>query len=360
MSDNLINYSDEIMSTLDQLGAAKKQLKQLQDNLKLEQNLLALYAPSAEKLVSDLNNRLQELIIKKTGSVNEYVTDNVDIWIRIKGKGFNKGKGPIGQIGNFLNRLNIANTHAATILKKKLKNKFMDINDFLPSFDLVKTSEGSLKLGLKPALDFRTETDGQMSLFDEKKDQNDFDQLKKVDEASTIAIDSFKLITRAFAASTDDEEMDDLKRNFDEKDVIKLLYYVKELAPSNRSHMDEISFESPFINKQIIIVDRGTRKLLSERAKSLVQTTDFIEGKAAIREIDLDNKTVTARPLSLYNTEIEDIKLKLSEDIPSEKLMNIVSKIVYVSGFLNYNYKGEPIDLTVEDIELNNTDEDSE
>ncbi|WP_100488598.1 hypothetical protein [Sporolactobacillus pectinivorans] len=359
MPENLINYSDEIMTTIDQLGIAKKQLKQLQEELKSEPSLSALYAPSAEKLVSDLNNRLQELITKQTGSVNEYANENVDIWIRIKGKGFNRGKGPIGQIGNFLNRLNIANAHAVGLLEKKLKNKLINVNDLLPSFDLVKTSKGSLKLGLKPSLDLQTIIDKQMSFFDDKE-QNGFDQLKKIDEASNIALDSFKLLTKALAASNDNTEMDDLKRNFDEKDVIKLLYYVRELAPSNRSDMDEISFESPFFGKSAIIADRGTRKLLSERAKSLVQTTDFIEGKAAIREIDLDNKTVTARPLSFNNTEIDDIKLKFPDNVSGDKLMDIVSKIVYVSGFLNFNFKGEPIDLAVEDIELNNIDEDSE
>ncbi|EST12208.1 hypothetical protein [Sporolactobacillus laevolacticus] len=103
--------------------------------------------------------------------------------------------------------------------------------------------------------------------------------------------------------------------------------------------MDEVIFESSIIDKPIITADRNTRKLLTERAKILIQSTDFIEGKAAIREIDLDNKTVTARPLSFKDAEIEDITLKIPSDISTDTLMAFAAKIVYISGYLILNLK---------------------
>lgn len=162
--------------------------------------------------------------------------------------------------------MNIANSHAAAIITRKFKDKLGDISNIFPSFDLVKTTEGSLKLGLKSAPFYLENEDWkQASLFEPDEKQQEINQLKNFADSTSVTLDAFKLITKTLAAANDNDEM------------------------------DEVIFESSIIDKPIITADRNTRKLLTERAKTLIQSTDFLEGKAAIREIDLDNKTVTAQ-----------------------------------------------------------------
>lgn len=137
--------------------------------------------------------------------------------------------------------MNIANSYAAAIITRKFKDKLGDISNIFPSFDLVKTTEGSLKLGLKSAPFYLENEDWkQASLFEPDEKQQEINQLKNFADSTSVTLDAFKLITKTLAAANDNDEMDELKRDFDEKEVIKLNYFAKELALSNRSGMDEV------------------------------------------------------------------------------------------------------------------------
>ncbi|WP_342426304.1 hypothetical protein [Paenibacillus sp. FSL L8-0158] len=339
-----------------------QQLKKAQDNLERIQSayadqadLLSFYEPSASFLVKSLKHQLSEFLIKTTG-FGLAVDDDIDLWIRIEGEEFQGGKGPIGVVGSFLNKLNVANKFAYSVVSKMKEFKLTDqVSDFSSAFDLAATGNGSLKLGLKrPGLHFNTDRE-QLDLFSfSEKSTENWDILKEGAQHNEVFTDSINLVLSAIASAEDEATFEKLSQDYDRKDILKVIHFAKELVPSSQSSIDAISFEVEHLAfpKKIIRTNKETRKLLSNQAKKLIPDKEFIHGKGMIRAVDLDEKTITLRPLEYEDTKHEEVKCIFSKGIDKRKLQSLLDKPINLEGFLVFSSNDKLLRLEVEKFEL--------
>lgn len=330
--------NDKIQGVSNRLKRAKKNLDELREQYKTSPDLLSVYEPSAVYIVNQIESKLKKMLTEQFGvslQPERVEQENVDIWVRIEGKEFKHGSGPIGQIGTYLTKLNKANKQAMAILKEKMGEK-IKLSD-LPSLNLVATAPGSLKLGLKkPELE-APEPDPQADLFNGYKGH--FELLKESVEESSLVSQGMHLIVRSIASINDESVSSELKQEYSEKSIIKLLHYVKDLTPSSRSDIDYVSFEgnNVRINNSYVRTTKETRKLISEYSKKLDPNREYIEGTAVIMAADISNQILMARPLKFNDAEHEEIKCILLDSVPAEDIKNLLNQKVELSGYIVFD-----------------------
>ncbi|MFB5762702.1 hypothetical protein [Paenibacillus medicaginis] len=334
-----------ILQAINDLKEAKDYMESIKDDFKDDAELLSFYLPSAEEMVRQFEVRLKNTIEQEAGVEITLQQESKlpEIWIRLQGEKFLRGAGPIDAVGSFLHKLNQAS-------HKVIKLLHADKTRFAPSFfNLVATAEGSLKLGLStPNITVEESSQLQLDLEDP------WDKIKALSQNNERALRSLQLIMVALD-SEDEESMEQLQRELgSQNDVLKLLHYAKDIAPSIRSDIDRISFEGLNVpNKsKIVSADKQTRKTLSERAKILKRDTLYIEGRALIRQQDMDTLSLTARPLILDdNKQYGEVKCVFTTQFSPDG-DNYLNKLVTLSGFLIFGANEQPLRLEIDDLNI--------
>lgn len=356
------HYDTEIFDTINDLKRAKKNHERILSDYEDTPQLIEFYLPSAEHLVNELNMHLKYLIESETNMQLDTSTNYVepDIWIRLEGETF-EGKGQIGVVGAYLQKLNIANKQAVNLIGR-IHERFEKVKGVLSnisSLDLVSTAQGSFKLGLKrtdinPQFGFE-----QLDLFYSDDVAGDAQKLEDLKDLEELSIEGIKLIAETIESSQNDELFGKLKERYGENDFKKLIHYTKELVPTSRSAFDKVFFEGNYIDSfQNVEATRDTRKFLIEKEKTLTRESTFIEGEGWFRAVDMDNFTATIRPLHYKDTTLGEISCKFSKErFTSNDIASFIDKFFSVNGFLVYNQHQEPIRLDVEEVILKNTSE---
>ncbi|OME99852.1 hypothetical protein BK124_09865 [Paenibacillus amylolyticus] len=335
MNDSM---NDKIQGVSNRLKRAKQNLDDLREQYKMNPDLLSIYEPSAVYIVNQIESKLKRMLSEQFGvslQPEQVEQENVDIWVRIEGKEFKNGSGPIGQIGTYLTLLNKVNKQAMALVKEKMGEK-IKLSD-LPSLNLVATAPGSLKLGLnKPQVE-TPEPDPQADLFNGYK--GNWELLKESLEESSLVSQGMQLIVRSIASISDESVSSELKQEYTEKSIIKMLHYVKDLTPSSRSDIDYVSFEGNNIrvNNNYIKTTKETRKLISEYSKKLAPNTEYVEGTATIMAADISNQALIARPFKFNGAEHKEIKCILLDTVPAEDIKNLLNQKVELSGYIVFD-----------------------
>lgn len=334
-----------IIEALNDLKEAKEYLKSIQEEFKDDPELLGFYEPSAKEIVRQYEARLKYALEQEAGFDLQFdqKTKDVEMWIRLQGEKFNQGMGPIDAVGTFLHKLNQASHKVIKLLQG-------DNTRFAPSFfNLVATAEGSLKLGISRS-NLHEESNGQLHIGVE----DPWEEFKIINQQNEKAIKSLQLLIRALDIENENS-MNELQMELqNQNDLLKLLHYAKEITPSIRSSIEQISFEGPAVPKEekVIVVNKQTRKLLSERSKGLKKDMQYVEGRALIRQQDMDAQILTARPLVLDdNKQYSEVRCVFSSQYASE-LQNLLGKFVTVSGFLIFGANNQPLRLEIDEITI--------
>ena len=333
-----------IVEAIEDLKEAREYLRSIKEEFGSDPELLTFYEPSAREMVRQYEIRLKNVVESESGlQLAVRQDEEPDVWIRLEGADFRNGSGPIDAVGTFLHKLNQASHKVSKLL-------FADTARFAPSFfDLVATADGSLKLGLSGANVVNTNT---QQLEFELNDP--WDQIKQVVGNREKALISLKLLVKALDQENEDSVSELQKDLSNPNDILKLFHYAMDLTPSIRSPIEGISFEVPMSFNEVmaIKVDKGTRKKLSERAKRFKQDTLYIEGRALIRQQDLDNDSLTARPLILEdNKQYDEVKCVVSPQGVTEGV-SFLGKFVSVSGFLVFGTNNKPVRLEIDEIDF--------
>ncbi|QUG41326.1 hypothetical protein KD050_18935 [Psychrobacillus sp. INOP01] len=347
---------NNIIQTINDLKNAQNNLKRILSEYEDRPKLLNFYAPSAEIMVSELKKHLKYLLSLETElSFDSGENLEPEIWIHLEGKNYN-GRGPIGSIGAYLQKLNNANKQAVNLLGN-ISERFEQARELLSnlaSFDLVSTAQGSLKLGLVRSEVSEHLTYEQLDLF---YDEEPLESVKSSDIKllKELSLEGIKLIAHTVAAVEDETLFESLKKQFGEKELKKLIHYTKELVPSMRSSFDTVSFESnsstvPF---STIKATKSTRKALIEKEKTLMKDSKYISGEGWIRAVDIDGMIGTIRPLHYDDITLHQIDCIFSDEkYNSHNIANLLDKFVIVKGFLISNQHETPIKFDIEEIIL--------
>jgi hypothetical protein len=355
----MMDHLHEIHELSERLKKSKQNLANLREQYRDKPELLSIYEPSTVRIINTLESHLKDLLVSNLGITVEASTEkHADIWVSIEGEEFQKGSGPIGQVGAFLTKLSNANKQAMALIKEKMGVDFKVAD--LPSLNLFATAPGSLKLGLKRSTVKIPEPKYQLDLFDEYKGPWEL-AMESVDEMN-IVTEGFQLLVKAIASVQDDEVLDELMKSYDEKEVIKILHFAKELAPSARSPIEYVKFEgdSLGLRNNMIKTDKYTRKLITERAKKIDPNREYIEGVAFIDAADITHRTVIARPLKYDNKTHDEIRCTFLKPLNTEAFKNLfIKQEVFVSGYIVYDKNNEKL-LRLEIDEISFSEEEEE
>ncbi|ETT31670.1 hypothetical protein C161_26935 [Paenibacillus sp. FSL R5-192] len=344
----------DISEQVKKLNLAKDNLERIQKEYADQPELLSFYEPSASFMVKSLKKQLSESLVHETGH-GLVLDDDIDLWVRIEGEEFHGGKGPIGVIGSFLNKLNNANKFAASVVSR-MKNFTEEMLEIDGTFDLAATASGSLKLGLKRH-ELSIVNDEQIKFnFSEEHDSepDNWEILKRGAKREEVFNDSINLVLAAIASAEDEDTFEKLSESYDRKDILKVIHFAKDLLPSSQSNIEAISFEIEHLQfpKKIIRTNKETRKLLSSRAKKLIPDKEFIKGKGMIRALDLDEKTITIRPLKYEDNIHEEVKCIFTKGIDLNDLQLLIDKPINLEGFLVFSSNNHLLRLEIEEFEL--------
>ncbi len=344
---------------MENLKKAKSNLERLRNLYKDNSDLLNIYEPSAKYLVDKLELQLSEALKEELSCDLVPVDKGIDLWIRIDGEEFHNGKGPIGLVGNFLNKLNNASRQAVNIIAKSRNiNLKESLYDFSGSFDLASTATGSLKLGLKkPDIKIKPE-DPQLDLFMENI-VDPWDRFKESAVQNEIAIESMSLLLSVIALAENEDMFEELKKKYAEKDVLKIIHYAKEVIPSAQSNIDTISFEieNLDVKQRRIDTTKETRKLLTKQAKKLVPNKEYITGTGKVRGIDLDDKSIIVRPLVYDDIKHNEIRCCFINDTEDINLEDYLKRKVEIKGFIVYSSNNRLLRLEIEEISIESKEE---
>jgi hypothetical protein len=271
----------------------------------------------------------------------------------MEGNEFNKGKGPINIMGSYLQKLNSANHYVCQIIERKTRS---DINSTMnwptATFDLVATQPGSLKLGLKWPDYIKA------NLIQEELGKDPWDIVKEAALVRNIVFKSVNLLLKTIASVDNPSLLQELRSEYDDKEVIKIIYYAKDLTPSNRMPIDRIKFEADSLYQYgTICSNKETRKLLTQRARTLKRDAIYVEGNGTIRALDLDYKTLVARPFVTGNESFEELQCNFRQDFPAKYIPEYINRFVHLNGFLFYDNNNVPTKLEVEEISITKEDE---
>ncbi len=344
----MVNYQNDVdidMLKL-QLEEARNNLERIRNDYEDDPELLNIYEPSAKSFVGELENTLIKLASKEYGvELQQFDSGNskVDIWVSLEGEEFREGKGPIGQVGAFLTKLYNANRQATAVISGR-KGKSIRPSE-MPSLSLVATKAGSLKLGLNRPEIKAPDKPNQLRLF-----EDNWEQLKEIIEDNELPAEGMQLLVKAIASVQDDAILRELMETYGEKEVIKIIHYAKELAPSSRSSIDFVNFEGDYVDIPLR-TDKETRKKLTLHAKKLLPTTVYIEGTAYIGQADVSGYLV-ARPLQYSGITHEEIRCVFIKELEPEEISLYLNKRVSVRGFMVSDRSGKLLRLEVDEIHL--------
>jgi len=333
----------------EQLQQARDNLTQLRIDFKDDEELLNIYEPSLRHFVQELENDLSKIASKEYGielRVAEEESAKVDFWVSINGEEFKEGEGPIGHVGAFLTRLNNANKQATEVVSKKRGRSFRPSQ--VPGLRLVTTKTGSLKLGLNRPHIKAPEKTNQIEMF-----EDGWDKFKAGVEDAELPAIGMQLLVKTIAAVNDEKILNKLKEDYGEKEVIKIIHYAKELAPSNRSPIEYVKFEGDYVNlpSKSLQTNKDTRKVLAKLAKEIMPTTSYIEGVAFIGQADV-NGHIIARPLNYSGIKHEEIRCEFTKSIGAEEISQLFNKKVAVKGYLVSDRNGRLLRLEIDDFTL--------
>jgi len=347
--DNYQNDIDVNLLKL-QLAEARANLEQIRIEFKDESALLNIYEPSAKHFVVMLENTLIELASQEYGialqpSINE--SSKVDIWVSLEGEEFRDGKGPIGQVGSFLTRLYNANRQATAVVSGK-RGKSKKPSE-MPGLCLVTTKAGSLKLGLhRPEIKLPSPLN-QLELFEE----DSWDQCKDIIKENELPAEGMQLLLKSIASVQDDKILGELMETYSEQEIIKILHYAKELAPSAQSPIDCVRFEGDYVDNlsRSMKTDKETRKKLTQHASKLLPTTMYVEGTAYIGQADVSGYLV-ARPLKYSGITHQEVRCVFTKELEPEVISLFLNKNVSIKGFMVSDRNEKLLRLEVDEIEL--------
>lgn len=337
---------ENLKELINDLILAKEHLEKLREDFKDDPELLSFYEPSAIYLI----NQLKERIYKEISLITGEPKIQPDLLVKIEGKAFKKGRAPVGILSNFLKCLNTANKHAISILENidYKGGRFINKIRELAELRLVSIEPGSLCLGFEPPdpewlLDRPPE---QMSINPEK-------EIIELTKASKKSLEGISLLLLALNAAKDNDSLTILQDKVKEqKNILKLLYFARQLTPSSVSNINSISFYAKKLLKTDIpvVADTKTRERLQEISKEIVQREEYVEATGIIRAIDLDKPEVKIRPILIKDEMLEEIDGKLKIDLSESEKEYYFNRKVYLAGFLKYTEKGEIQRLEIDEI----------
>lgn len=343
--------SNEILETIQDLKSARDNLKRITDQFSDEPELREIYSHSAQELTKNLENHLQYLLNIETDSEFTITStaNDVDIWVHIEGDKFSEGRGPINSVGSYLKKLDTAVQHTINVLRERAENlRDLEIESY---FELAETAKGSLKLGLKSKIDGFND-DYEETLFNEDPEVK-MDQLEIYSQIQQLSSNGLVLLLKTLSSADDDQAIKEIFQDYGEDDAIKLIHYAKELAPSSRSNISEISFEGRSLpkSKPYIKTNRDTRRNLMIRSTKLINNKEFIEGTALIEQyknnVNEDYYSLFAKPLK-YNKKTINIELRISKNKHNIREKEVLNEFLDIEGFLHFNNRSNPTYVIVD------------
>lgn len=344
-----------LIEAIESLRDAQAHYNRIKEQYKEEPILKEFYLYSAEVLIGYLQDHIKYLNEVELGIINydTKVNEIPEVWIRLEGEGF-KGKAPIGVLGNFLQKLNLANKVALKMIGKinDIEEEVKEALNKFSTFDLVTTASGSMKLGLKRteyATDFQEE---QLDLF---YDEGFYDSVPiNIDDFKHLPLDALKLMNKTIVATDKPEVLQELKDTYDEIELQKLFHHTKEILPSTRSEFYSLSliFEDKE-EDEISIATKETRRKMLEIEKSLLKEAQIIESKGLVRAIDLDKNELILRPFKFENHNLDEISCQITEGlIKEDKLESVVSinSIISFRGIIYFNSEEIPTKIKIEEL----------
>lgn len=315
--------------------------------------LMEFYLNSAEELIMYLKEHIRYLNETELGIESSEVSkDSPEVWIRLEGEGYD-GKAPIGAVGHFLQKMNSANKVAVKMISKiaQLNEEVQESLNKFATFDLIATAEGSMKLGLKRT-DFAMNLEQeQLDIFYETDFYEDSDK-QNLEDFKCVPLDAIKLVNKTIEAVENPNVLEELKENYGEIHLQKLLHYTKEILPSSRSSYDTVSIE--FSGKESLPVIKATKEIrrkMSEIEKALLKESQYIESIGLVRAVDIDKYQVILRPFKYNDTTVDELICEISPLlISTERLEELINQIIEFKGILLFNKDEVPIRLKIEEI----------
>lgn len=352
--------SNEILETLESLKEAKENLKRIDEQYYNEPEIHQIYSYSAKELIGNLESHLEYLLNNQTNSKFTLTSsvDDVDVWVHIEGDKYNEGRGPINSIGTYLKKLNTAAKHTISILKEQTTS--LEESKFDTYFELVETAKGSLKLGLKGKVD-RLLNEDEGTLFENDPDRKVF-HLDEYSKVRKLISDSMALILKTLSSADDEKVSKEIFDEYGENNAIKLYHFAKELAPSSRSNINQVTFEGRLLpkNKPYIKIDSVTRRNLTSKSKQMIQNKEFIQGTALVEEyknnVNVAYYSLIAKPLK-YNKESINVELRLDKDKHIISENEVLNQLLEIEGFLHFDNKSDPTYVAVDEVTFDNDDD---
>jgi len=355
---------DNITECFEHLKLAQESLNNIRMAYKDSPDMLMIYEPSAKSLVNEYKKTISEYVNSEV--LQDDLSNQVDLWIRLQGKEFKDGRAPLGVVGTFLQKLVTANQHAITLLEqtKYQGGRFSKKIKELAEFDLIITAPGSLKLGLKKPdpikfLEYEQDCqiDGQLMQL-----ESAVECLRIAQIESEKSIEGIDLLARAMVAADDKIEFEKLKNDVNGlENMLKLLYYAREITPTQGSSIEQISI---YGNKKInnankkINITKETRLKLKELSANLIENESYIDASGTVRELDLDKLTFRIHNVKINNQKYNQIDCKINKDDFTEvQLENIINRQIKLTGILVLTTKGEIKTLKVDKIKFDESDE---
>lgn len=330
---------------------AKSDLERIRNQYADDDFLLSFYEGSALRLVKSVQEEIEKAL-----QFGAREADMADISIKLEGPSLDADQVPIGLVGRFLRGISVANKHAVSVLEglKHGQGRFNKKIHDLAEFSLASVAPGSIEISMRnPGLERFLPIDiasSQQKLFD----QVDFKMLSEAWQQSERASEGFQLLLRAIMSSDNEKELLDLMAEVGKRNLLRLLHHAQELTPSK--HGDYMTVNIYGKTLPTVTFDLSTREKLKRAAGRLRDNQRYISARGKIRAIDIDNRTIKARPFYFDDYQAEEIEGKLSNDITDEEYELIVNKAVRLSGFIVFSETGDIKHLEVDDIIVDEDD----
>lgn len=328
------------------LNEAQQNLQDIHKEFSGDSVLLQIYGASAEEAVKIYQKRLEVALATQTHMNVSVSGDNdVDFWIHVEGDDFHDGKGPVAFIGNYLNKLNTACKDTI-----RLFGQSVSIGREDSVFYLAGLAAGSLKIGVKKCNSTNIPPHDEVNLF---ADEEKWENLRQVAKKNNNIENAIMRLMETMESANSEEQLMNLRDKIGDDDkFLKLLNYARELAPSNKSGISCISFET---GKKSVRIGQGTRGLIREYAKKLLPGKQYVSGIAFIRSQDIDTRKVIARPFNYEDKTINDLECILPAETPSNIYLN---QIIEVTGFLVKTKNNNNPKLEIDTINMELQDDD--
>lgn len=328
---------EELAEAIADLKGTRDHLQSVRCEFQNEPDLLRFYEPSALEMV-----RLNEAIVanimnEETGSEFHSLSEkeSTDFWIRLEGDQFKEGKGPIGIVGSFLQKLSTSTQHVVEMLN----NNFNGQIQVGSLFDLVQTAPGSLKLGLRRSIPIESSA----LLFPD----DPWKRLKECSIEREKALQGINSLIEIISSINNNKSSENLTSDVGgEIQAYKLLHYAKEITPSSRSPISRVSFESTIFEN--VVADKNTRKAIIRFSKEIKQGIEYVNGNGIIRAVDIDNRTFIIRELIGKSFERNELECHFPSIISTQAIQKYLDQGVNITGFLHKTVSGRAQKIDIE------------